>query len=155
MADSQQHAINDNSSSGVRSRSTGDMGKAAAEAVATATSPRSLLKRRSATYHRVTHFVPKVQNILDSSGYNKSTAFSAEEREMLKLRGLLPPCVETLEAQVVRCASQLESFDEPINRYIYLDRLKEQNETLFYRVLMNNITQTMPIIYTVGWQCVV
>jgi len=91
-----------------------------------------------------------------SGGHNKDTSFDAEEREALKLRGLLPPCIETMDNQVARCTAQLRSFDSAINRYIYLAKLREQNETLFYRVLLSNVTETMPVIYTptVGEACV-
>lgn len=39
-------------------------------------------------------------DFLNNPSLNKGTAFNTEERKELKLRGLLPPAVETLEQQV-------------------------------------------------------
>lgn len=74
----------------------------------------------------------------------------------LKLRGLLPPQVETLEKQLVRCLRQFRAFDTPLERYIYLISLQNRNETLFYRLLIDNLVEMMPIVYTptVGEACI-
>merc|ERR1712137_1444360 len=101
-------------------------------------------------------FKPKASNIVYIPTYNKGTAFCEEERKKLKLRGLLPPVVETLDSQVARALSQFRSFGTNIEKYIYLQSLQNRNETLFYRLVLDNLKETMPIVYTptVGEACV-
>ena len=86
---------------------------------------------------------------------NKGTAFTEAERDALKLRGLLPPHVQTLEEQALRVMNNFQKKHNDLERYIQLIGLQDRNETLFYHVLMNNIEEMMPIIYTptVGEAC--
>lgn len=93
--------------------------------------------------------------VINSAATNKSTAFSAEEREVLKLRGLLPHKICSIGAQEERALNNMRRKAYDIERYIYLNALKERNETLFYRTLINNIEELMPLIYTptVGQAC--
>jgi malate dehydrogenase (oxaloacetate-decarboxylating) len=94
-------------------------------------------------------------SLLNTSILNKGCAFSAKEREELGLTGLLPHRFETIETQVQRCYQQYQSFDEPINKHIYLRNVQDKNETLFYRLVQEHIEEMMPIIYTpvVGEAC--
>ena len=86
---------------------------------------------------------------------NKGTAFTLEERKQYGLEGLLPAQIETLETQMLRVNEQLEQFDLPINKYIYLANLLETNETLFFNLIMNNPAKFLPLVYTptVGEAC--
>ncbi|MCA9019672.1 MAG: oxaloacetate-decarboxylating malate dehydrogenase, partial [Planctomycetaceae bacterium] len=86
---------------------------------------------------------------------NKGTAFTTEERIKHGLLGLLPPHVDTLEEQVERAYEAFCDFNEPINKHIYLRQLQDENETLFYRLMLGHITEMMPIVYTpvVGLAC--
>ena len=43
---------------------------------------------------------------------------------------------------------QLRSFHTPLEKYIYINNLKERNETLFYNILINNLEELLPIVYT-------
>jgi malate dehydrogenase (oxaloacetate-decarboxylating)(NADP+) len=93
--------------------------------------------------------------ILHNPGLNKGTAFTDAERDALGLRGLLPPRVHTLEEQ---CGRSLENFyrkPNDLERYIYMTALQDRNETLFYKLVMDNLEEMMPIIYTptVGQAC--
>ncbi|RKZ82709.1 MAG: NAD-dependent malic enzyme [Gammaproteobacteria bacterium] len=93
--------------------------------------------------------------LLSMSLLNKGCAFSDEERQAFNLTGLLPRRHETLEQQVERAYIQYSSFDEPINKHIYLRATQDSNETLFYRLVEEHLEEMMPIIYTpvVGEAC--
>ena len=86
---------------------------------------------------------------------NKGSAFSREERAAFNLTGLLPPRYETIEEQAARAYMQYSSFEEPINKHIYLRVVQDNNETLFHRLLQNHLEEMLPIIYTptVGDAC--
>ena len=94
-------------------------------------------------------------NALNSAKQNKSTAFTRAEREALGLRGLLPYTVSSLEAQEQRALKSLRRKHYDIEKYIFLNGLKERSETLFYRLLIDHIEEIMPLIYTptVGEAC--
>ncbi len=94
-------------------------------------------------------------SLLETPLLNKGSAFSAEERLAFNLIGLLPPVYESIEEQVERCYQQYCSFDEPINKHIYLRVVQDNNETLFYRLLSDHLVEMLPIIYTptVGDAC--
>eukprot|EP01095_Lingulamoeba_sp_RSL-Kostka_P008893 TRINITY_DN302_c0_g4_i1.p1 TRINITY_DN302_c0_g4~~TRINITY_DN302_c0_g4_i1.p1 ORF type:complete len:564 (+),score=241.80 TRINITY_DN302_c0_g4_i1:22-1713(+) len=100
--------------------------------------------------------IGKSEHLLHLSVFNKDTAFTENERKSLKLRGLIPPAIETLEQQCSRALSQLRGFETMIEKYIYLSSLQDRNQTLFYSLLMNNLVETLPIVYTptVGEACV-
>jgi malate dehydrogenase (oxaloacetate-decarboxylating)(NADP+) len=87
--------------------------------------------------------------------FNKGTAFTEAERDALGLRGLLPPHVQTMDEQVQRVMSNFRSKSSDLERYIQIAGLQDRNETLFYRVVMENLEELMPIIYTptVGKAC--
>lgn len=93
--------------------------------------------------------------LLETPLLNKGSAFSAKERARFNLTGLLPPRYETIEEQVERAYMQYNSFDEPLNKHIYLRAIQDNNETLFYRLIQSHIEEMMPIIYTptVGDAC--
>lgn len=86
---------------------------------------------------------------------NKGTAFTEAEREALGLRGLLPPRVTTQESQMIRVLENYRSKKDPLEQFIYLISLQERNESLFYRLVMENLEEMMPVIYTptVGLAC--
>jgi malate dehydrogenase (oxaloacetate-decarboxylating)(NADP+) len=87
--------------------------------------------------------------------FNKGTAFTEAERDMFGLRGLLPPHVQTMEQQARRVMDNFRSKSSDLERYIQIVALQDRNETLFYRVVMDNLEELMPIIYTptVGKAC--
>ncbi|WP_338333230.1 NAD-dependent malic enzyme [Acetobacter sp. LMG 32666] len=85
--------------------------------------------------------------LLNNALLNKGTAFTEAERREYGLEGLLPTQVETLDRQVERIHRHLEAKPSNLERYIYLSGLRDQNETLFYRVLMSNPAQFVPIVY--------
>ena len=98
---------------------------------------------------------PRGAVLLRDPTLNKGTAFTEREREALGLRGLLPPHVSTPEQPVARVLENFRRLQTPLNRYILLESLLDRNESLFYRVIMENPDETMPVIYTptVGLAC--
>jgi malate dehydrogenase (oxaloacetate-decarboxylating)(NADP+) len=86
---------------------------------------------------------------------NKGTAFTEADRKALHLTGLLPPRVHSPAEQEQRVLGNIRSKGSDLEKYLYLISLQDRNETLFYRVVMNNIQEMMPLIYTptVGQAC--
>lgn len=86
---------------------------------------------------------------------NKGTAFTEAERDALGLRGLIPPAVKTPEQQLLRVYDNFRRKSDPLEKYIYLVSLQERNEVLFFRLVLEHLEETMPIIYTptVGLAC--
>jgi malate dehydrogenase (oxaloacetate-decarboxylating)(NADP+) len=99
--------------------------------------------------------IPSGVALLRDPALNKGTAFTEEEREILGLRGLLPPVVQSMEVQVLRVLENLRRKSNDIEKYLFLIGLQDRNKTLFYRVVIDNIEEIMPIIYTptVGQAC--
>lgn len=93
--------------------------------------------------------------LLETPLLNKGSAFTERERKSFNILGLLPPRYESIEEQVDRAYKQYSSFSEPLNKHIYLRAIQDNNETLFYRLVQQNIEEMMPIIYTptVGEAC--
>ena len=98
---------------------------------------------------------PRGANILSEPLLNKGTAFTERERDVLGLRGLLPPRVFTLEEQVQRSLTAVRQKFSAIEKYVYLVNLQNRNEVLFYRLVVDNIEEMAPLIYTptVGEAC--
>ncbi|PWA06028.1 NAD-dependent malic enzyme [Flavobacterium laiguense] len=94
-------------------------------------------------------------SILRNPRLNKGTAFTYEEREKYGLLGMLPNAVETIETQISRITEQLENFSKPIDQYIYLMQLLENNETLFFKTITSDPSKFLPLVYTptVGEAC--
>ena len=74
---------------------------------------------------------PRGTALLRDPTLNKGTAFSAAERDMLGLRGLLPPHVSTQEEQVTRVLENFRRLQTPLAKYIMLEALQDRNQTQF------------------------
>lgn len=93
--------------------------------------------------------------LLETPLLNKGSAFTEEERANFNLYGLLPEAVETIEEQAERAYKQFTDFKTDISKHIYLRNIQDTNETLFYRLINNHLSEMMPTIYTptVGEAC--
>ena len=113
---------------------------------------KDLTKMRAKT--RLQNF-PTGFALIRDPALNKGTAFTEEEREILGLSGLLPPRIHSLDEQVERVLWNLRKKTTDIERYIFLISLQDRNKTLFYRLMIDNIEELMPIVYTptVGLAC--
>ena len=101
------------------------------------------------------HNYPKGISLLGAPLLNKGTAFSERERDLLGLRGLLPPRILSMDTHVARIMKNYRRQSSDLDKYIYLTNLQNRNEVLFYRVVMEHIEEMLPIIYTptVGQAC--
>ena len=88
------------------------------------------------------------KSILTIPQLNKGTAFSKEERHELGLLGKLPPCIESLDAQVQRAYLQYSDYTKPIHKNIFLNVLHNTNEVLFHALIKQHFKEMMPIVYT-------
>jgi malate dehydrogenase (oxaloacetate-decarboxylating)(NADP+) len=86
---------------------------------------------------------------------NKGTAFTEHERDALGLRGLLPAHVLSMEEQAERMLTNLRRLPSDLDKYVALNALHDRNETLFFRLVCDNIEEIQPLIYTptVGLAC--
>ena len=93
--------------------------------------------------------------LINSPRLNKGTAFSEAERDLFDLHGLLPPHVGTLDEQLGRRMEALEAQPTPFAKYSFLRDLQDANETLFYALVVRNVEQILPLVYTptVGEGC--
>jgi malate dehydrogenase (oxaloacetate-decarboxylating)(NADP+) len=97
----------------------------------------------------------KGRALLNTPELNKDTAFTQAERDQYKLHGLLPAVITTQQIQLIRGLESLRRKAYDIERYIYLMALLERNERLFFQMLIENIVELMPLVYTptVGQAC--
>jgi malic enzyme len=93
--------------------------------------------------------------LLQNPSTNQATAFEREPRDELRVRGMVPYRVTTLAEQAVAAIGQIRAKGTPLEKYIGMASLHDRNEVLFYRVLVDNIAELMPIVYTptVGEAC--
>ena len=106
---------------------------------------------------------------------NKGTGHTLTERERMGLRGLLPPKISSLEEQIERnmeryldpAKSNIKMTvgnkdpsttgitDDDLRKWSVLSDLQDRNETLFYRLLVDNFAEMARVVYTptVGYVC--
>lgn len=86
---------------------------------------------------------------------NRGTAFSADERERLGLRGLVPPRKQVLQQQVERIWLAFSRMTTPLDKFQFMSMLMDRNTVLFYVVFIKHFREIAPIVYTptVGEAC--
>jgi malate dehydrogenase (oxaloacetate-decarboxylating) len=87
-------------------------------------------------------------SVLASPLLNRGTAFTVAERTELGLTGLLPDRVSTIEGQLARVYAQYLRQPDDLSKNLYLANLRDRNEVLFYRLLIDHIEELLPIVYT-------
>ena len=81
--------------------------------------------------------------LLQDASLNKSTAFTEQERDEYKLRGLLPPAVGSMDSQMSRVLANMRRKGSDIEKYIFLSALQDRNERLFYRMVIENFQEML------------
>lgn len=101
------------------------------------------------------HRSPGGITLLRDPAANRGTAFDAAARAARDLQGLLPPAVETLAQQAARVRDNLQRQATDLDRHLYLRSVHARNETLYYRTVLDQLAETLPLIYTptVGQAC--
>ncbi|KAH9613857.1 hypothetical protein KSS87_022939, partial [Heliosperma pusillum] len=94
-------------------------------------------------------------SLLRNPAYNKGLAFSEKERDAHYLSGLLPPVVITQQLQEKKLMNNIRQYQLPLQKYMAVMDLQERNERLFYKLLIDNVEELLPIVYTptVGEAC--
>lgn len=75
-------------------------------------------------------------------------SFTPEERVAKNLTGLVPHVMESLDMQCQRALKMVRSRPTNVDKYLYLSTVKGENVDLFYRLLIDNARELMPLVYT-------
>ena len=86
--------------------------------------------------------------LLQTPKLNKGSAFTKEERDAFDLIARLPNHIETLEEQIVRAYQQYSEKKSDLGKNVYLNALHDNNEVLFYALLLRHLEEMLPIVYT-------
>jgi len=91
---------------------------------------------------------PKIALALTTPTLNRGVGFTHEQRRKLGLTGRLPSGVLTLDQQAERVWRQLQSMPTDLARNVPLDQLHYGHEILYFKVLAEQLTELMPVVYT-------
>ncbi|KAK1245705.1 hypothetical protein MKX07_004774 [Trichoderma sp. CBMAI-0711] len=86
--------------------------------------------------------------LLNSPIFNKGSAFPLSERRQFNLTGLLPANEQTLDNQVKRAYQQYQSRGDDLAKNTFLTSLKDQNEVLYFRLLLTHLKEMFSVVYT-------
>jgi len=79
---------------------------------------------------------------------NKGSAFSAKERIIFELDGLLPHQVLDIEKQACRVYKNINRFKDPLKKFVALAALQDRNEHLYFYLIQQHLEEFLPIVYT-------
>ena len=102
---------------------------------------------------RVLETAARGYDVLRDPVLNKGDAFTPGERHDLGLDGLLPDAVvDSLGPQVDRAYQHYLSHPTDLAKHLYMLRLHDNNETLFYALIQRHLVEMLPVVYdpTVG-----
>lgn len=93
--------------------------------------------------------------LLRDPHHNKGLAFTEKERDAHYLRGLLPPTTISQQLQEKKLMNTIRQYQLPLQKYTAMMELEERNERLFYKLLIDNVEELLPVVYTptVGEAC--
>ena len=94
-------------------------------------------------------------DLLHDPLFNKGTGFRYGERARLKLRGLVPPRLLSMTDQMRKVKRTIDAIEDDMEKALFLQGLHDRNETLYHRLLLDNIEEFAPLVYTptVGRVC--
>ncbi|XP_023516304.1 NADP-dependent malic enzyme [Cucurbita pepo subsp. pepo] len=94
-------------------------------------------------------------SLLRDPHHNKGLAFTEKERDAHYLRGLLPPSIVSQQLQEKKLMQNIRQYQLPLQKFIAMMELQERNERLFYKLLIDNVEELLPVVYTptVGEAC--
>ncbi|KAL7260031.1 hypothetical protein ACSBR1_005818 [Camellia fascicularis] len=94
-------------------------------------------------------------SLLRDPHHNKGLAFTEKERDAHYLRGLLPPVTMSQQLQEKKLMDNIRQYQVPLQKYMAMMDLEERNERLFYKLLIDNVEELLPVVYTptVGEAC--
>src|SRR6516164_8271429 len=81
---------------------------------------------------------PHGLEVLDNPQLSGGRVFSKQEREQVGSVGLLADPDKDIDRQIERVLDHLQEKPSDLERYVYLIRLCDRNQTLFYKVLMSD-----------------
>jgi len=76
------------------------------------------------------------------------TSFTPDDRVSKNLTGLIPHVLESLETQCQRALRMINSRGTPIDKYLYLSSLKQNNTDLFYTPTIGDVCLQYSTLYT-------
>jgi len=90
---------------------------------------------------------PATPAVLDDPMRDRGVAFTLAEREALGLTGRLPSAVLTLDQQAQRAYQQIQRQSDDLAKNVYLEQLHDRNEVLYFKVLLDHLTELLPVVY--------
>lgn len=103
--------------------------------------------KKDANDNRIEIALPP-ERILKDPTLNKGTAFTHEERKELGLTGFLPYAEMDIQTQIHRRYLNFKETKGAFARYRLFKDLRERNEVLYFRMILEYVDEVLPYIYT-------